>query len=184
MRRTLQAIPLLILISMILFIILNNAPGGPLAPYLSNPHITPADIERLKHNFGLDKPIYYRYFIWLGQVVRGDFGYSTSNSESVMDAILGRLPATLELQISAFLLALILGLSAGIFAAVRPYSVADYTITTFAFFGQSMPVFWFALMMQLAFAVNGIHGFGYEIRLPSAGIATLDTFDWAIDCSI
>lgn len=178
MRRTLQAVPLLILISMILFIILNNAPGGPLAPYLQNPHITPADIERLKHNLGLDRPIYFRYFVWLGQVVRGDFGYSTSNSQPVLQAILERLPATLELQVSAFLLALTLGLAAGIFAAVRPYSLADYFITTLAFFGQSMPVFWFALMMQLAFAVHGIHGFGYEFRLPSAGISTYDTFNF------
>lgn len=179
MRRTLQAVPLLILISMILFIILNNAPGGPLAPYLQNPHITPADIERLKHNLGLDRPIYFRYFVWLGQVIRGDFGYSTSNSQPVLQAILERLPATLELQVSAFLLALTLGLAAGIFAAVRPYSLADYLITTLAFFGQSMPVFWFALMMQLAFAVHGIHGFGYEFRLPSAGISTYDTFNFA-----
>ncbi|MBC5816593.1 MAG: ABC transporter permease [Candidatus Eremiobacteraeota bacterium] len=179
MRRTLQAVPLLILISMILFIILNNAPGGPLAPYLQNPHITPADIERLKHNLGLDRPIYFRYFVWLGQVIRGDFGYSTSNSQPVLQAILERLPATLELQVSAFLLALTLGLAAGIFAAVRPYSLADYFITTLAFFGQSMPVFWFALMMQLAFAVHGIHGFGYEFRLPSAGISTYDTFNFS-----
>ena len=176
MRRTFQAIPLLLLISMILFLILNKAPGGPLAPYLQNPHITPADIERLKHNLGLDQPLPIQYLGWLGHVLRGDFGYSTSNSQPVLEAILGRLPATLELQVCAFLLALSLGLAAGIFAAVRPYSLADYFITTLAFFGQSMPVFWFALMMQLLFAVHGIHFGGYEVRLPSAGISTYDTF--------
>jgi peptide/nickel transport system permease protein len=176
-RRTLQAIPLLILISLILFIILNNAPGGALAPYLQNPHITPADIVRLKHNLGLDRPLPYRYVVWLGQVVRGDLGYSTSNSEPVFQAILERLPATLELQVSAFIVALALGLSAGIFAAVRPYSLSDYVITTLAFFGQSMPIFWFALMLQLLFAVHGLQMFGYEIRLPSAGISTYDTFN-------
>ena len=175
-RRTVQAIPLLILISLILFIILNNAPGGALAPYLQNPHITPADIARLKHNLGLDKPLIYRYFIWLGQVLHGDLGYSTSNSESVLQAIIDRLPATLELQISAFIVALAFGLGAGIFAAVRPYSLSDYFITTLAFFGQSMPVFWFALMLQLAFAVHGIQAFGYEIRLPSASLSTYDNF--------
>ena len=187
-RRTLQAIPLLILISLILFIVLNNAPGGPLAPYLQNPHITPADIERLKMNLGLTPPkgipdwvwTFHRYFGWLGQVVHGDFGYSTSNSEPVLQAIADRIPATLELGLSSFLFALLLGSAAGLFAAVRPYSLQDYIVTTFAFFGQSMPVFWFALMMQLIFAVNGIHGFGYELRLPSAGIATFeDTFNFA-----
>jgi peptide/nickel transport system permease protein len=177
-RRTLQAIPLLILISLILFIILNNAPGGPLAPYLQNPHITPADIERLKHNLGLDKPIWYRYIVWLGHVVTGDLGYSTSNSEPVLQAIIDRLPATLELMISSFIISFVIGVGAGLFSAVRPYSVWDYCITTFAFFGQSMPVFWFALMMQLAFAVHGIPvGFGYVIQLPSAGISSMDQFD-------
>ena len=180
MRRTLQSIPLLILISIILYVILNNAPGGPLAPYLQNPHITPADIERLKHNLGLDKPIWFRYIAWLGQVLRGDFGYSTSNSEPVLQAILDRLPATLELMGASFIFAVILGLAAGIFSAVRPYSFADYFITTLAFFGQSMPVFWFALMLQLGFAVHGIPlPGGYLIQLPSAGISSSDTFDLA-----
>jgi peptide/nickel transport system permease protein len=177
-RRTLQAIPLLILISIILYVILNNAPGGPLAPYLQNPHITPADIERLKHNLGLDRPIWYRYLVWIGQVLHGDFGYSTSNSEPVLQAILERLPATLELMGCSFIFAVLLGLAAGIFSAVRPYSFADYFITTLAFFGQSMPVFWFALMLQLAFAVHGITlPAGYMIQLPSAGISSSDTFD-------
>lgn len=178
MRRTLQSIPLLILISIILYVILNNAPGGPLAPYLQNPHITPADIERLKHNLGLDKPIWFRYIAWLGQVLRGDFGYSTSNSEPVLQAILDRLPATLELMGASFIFAVVLGLAAGIFSAVRPYSFADYFITTLAFFGQSMPVFWFALMLQLGFAVHGIPlPGGYMIQLPSAGISSSDAFD-------
>jgi len=177
-RRTLQAIPLLILISMILFIILNKAPGGPLAPYLQNPHITAADIARLRHNFGLDQPLPIQYLRWLGKVVTGDFGYSNSNSEPVLQAILERMPATLELMTSSFVIALLIGVSSGVFSAVRPYSFWDYAITTFAFFGQSMPVFWFALMMQLAFAVHGIPlGNGYAIQLPSAGIATGDNFD-------
>ena len=98
MRRSIQAIPLLLLISVILFYILHNAPGGPLAPYLQNPHITQADITRLKHNFGLDRPVYVQYFAWLGKVLRGDLGYSTSNSEPVLTAILERLPATLLLM--------------------------------------------------------------------------------------
>jgi peptide/nickel transport system permease protein len=177
-RRTLAAIPLLLLISILLFVILNNAPGGPLAPYLQNPHITPADIERLKHNLGLDKPIWYRYFVWLFTVLHGDFGYSTSNSEPVMQAIRERLPATLELMGVSFVVSLLIGISAGIFSAVRPYSLADYFITTLAFFGQSMPVFWFALMLQLLFSVHGIPlPAGYQIQLPSAEMSSSDTFE-------
>ena len=179
-RRTLQAIPLLILISFILFVILHNAPGGGLGAYLQNPHITQADIARLKHNLGLDKPLPVQYFVWLGHSISGDFGWSMSNSEPVFNAIIERLPNTLELMVTSFVIAFIIGVSAGLFAAVRPYSVWDYLITTFAFFGQSMPVFWFALMMQLAFAVHGIPlPGGWQIQLPSAGISSSDTFDLA-----
>jgi peptide/nickel transport system permease protein len=157
---------------MILFLVLMSAPGGPLAPYLQNPHITPADIARLKHNLGLDQPKYIQYVKWLLNVLHGDFGYSQSNSEPVLQAMLERLPATLTLMGASFVLSLTVGLAAGIYSAVRPYSFSDYFITTLAFFGQSMPVFWFALMMQLAFAVHGIPlPFGYIIQLPSAGLA-------------
>lgn len=163
---------------MVLFAILSQAPGGPLTPYLQNPHITEADIARLKHNLGLDQPPPIQYLHWLGQVVRGDFGYSTSNSEPVTQAILERMPATLELMGSSFVLSLIVGVTFGIISAIKQYSWLDYTITTLAFFGQSMPTFWFALMLQLAFSVYGFTGFGYHIALPSAGIATdSDVFD-------
>jgi peptide/nickel transport system permease protein len=162
---------------MILYWILSNAPGGPLGPYLQNPHITPADIERLRHNFGLDQPLPVRYVRWLGMVLHGDLGYSTSNSESVTTAIVERLPATLLLAGTSFVLSLIIGVTFGIIAAVKPYSWIDYLVTTFAFFGQSMPVFWFALMLQLVFAVAGITAFGYHFALPSAGISSSDDFD-------
>ena len=174
-RRVLQNIPLLLLISIVLFVILHNAPGGPLAPYLQNPHITPDDIKRLEHNFGLDRPLYVQYWGWLEKVLTGDLGYSTSNSESVVAAMLDRLPATLELMGSAFLVSILLGVALGIFSAVRPYTWIDYTVTTLAFFGQSMPVFWFALMLQLAFAVYGIPlPDGYKIQLPSASMCSTD----------
>jgi peptide/nickel transport system permease protein len=177
-RRTFQAIPLLLAISVILFGVLYNMPGGPLAPYLQNPHITAADIARLKHNLGLDQPVPIQYLRWLGHVVVGDLGWSTSNSEPVFQALIERLPATLELMGASLFIAIAVGITAGILSAVYRYSALDYAITTFAFFGQSMPVFWFALMMQLAFAVHGVPlPFGYQIQLPTAGIAASDTFD-------
>jgi peptide/nickel transport system permease protein len=171
-------IPLLLLISIILFAILSEAPGGPLTPYLQNPHITEADIARLKHNLGLDQPVPIQYLHWLNNVVHGDFGYSTSNSETAMDAIKDRMPATLELMGTSIAVALVLGVIFGILSAIKQYSWLDYTITTLAFFGQSMPVFWFALMLQLAFSVYGFTGFGYHIALPSSGISSSDDFDF------
>ncbi len=178
MRRTLQAIPLLLAISVILYGILYNMPGGPLAPYLQNPHITAADIARLKHNLGMDQPVPIQYIKWLGHILVGDMGYSTSNSEPVFQALIERFPATLELMGASLVISISIGITAGIISAVYRYSVLDYVITTTAFFGQAMPVFWFALMMQLAFAVHGIPlPFGYLIQLPSAGISSSDTFD-------
>ncbi|MGA8097201.1 MAG: ABC transporter permease [Candidatus Cybelea sp.] len=178
-RRTLQAIPLLLAISVILYGILYNMPGGPLAPYLQNPHITAADIARLKHNLGMDQPVPIQYLRWLGHVLTGDMGYSTSNSEPVFQALIERFPATLELMGASLLIAISVGVAAGIVSAVYRYTALDYAITTLAFFGQSMPVFWFALMLQLAFAVHGIPlPGGYQIQLPSAGISNSDTFDF------
>ena len=177
-RRTLQAIPLLLAISVILYGILYNMPGGPLAPYLQNPHITAADIARLKHNLGMDQPVPIQYLKWLGHILVGDMGYSTSNSEPVFQALIERLPATLELMGASLVISIGLGVGAGMISAVYRYSFVDYFITTLAFFGQSMPVFWFALMMQLAFAVHGIPlPGGYMIQLPSAGLSSSDTFD-------
>lgn len=181
-RRIIQAIPLLLLISIILFTILHQMPGGPLAPYMQNPHITQADIERLKHNFGLDRPVYIQYLSWLGSYVRGDWGWSTMNSTPVTEAIMERLPYTLELMGASLVLAIVLGLFFGILAAVKPYSFIDYLVTTFAFFGFSMPVFWFALMMQMLFSVHGLHlqAFGYalDFSLPSAGATSTEGGDF------
>jgi peptide/nickel transport system permease protein len=130
---------------------------------------------RLRHNLGLDQPVYIQYFKWLGRVVVGDFGWSMSNSEPVTDAILGRFKATIILMGASFVFSLSLGVTFGIISAIKQYSWIDYTITTFAFFGQSMPVFWFALMVQLLFAVYGVPlPFGYHIQLPSAGECDTD----------
>jgi peptide/nickel transport system permease protein len=181
-RRSLQAIPLLVLISVILFSILHAMPGGGLAAYTQNPHLTQADIERLKHNLGLDRPVIFQYWGWLVAMFHGDLGWSQMNSTPVTEALLERLPATLELMTISFVISLIIGLIFGIVAAVRPYSFIDYFMTTFAFFGQSMPVFWFALMLQMLFAVYGIHlqGFGYraDLSLPSAGMTSTEGGDF------
>jgi peptide/nickel transport system permease protein len=173
-RRLLHSLPLMLFVSIILFTILHFMPGGPLAPYMQNPHITQADIERLKHNFGLDKPAWYQYAVWLWNYVRGDWGWSQMNSTPVTVAIWERLGATVELMGCSLIISLIVGLGFGILAAVRPYSLWDYFVTTFAFFGMSMPVFWFAIILQILFAVNGIHfripfsDYRFDFSLPSA----------------
>ena len=86
-------------------------PGGPLAPYLQNPHITPADIARLKHNLGMDQPVPIQYLKWLGHVLTGDIGYSTSNSEPVFQALIERFPATLELMGASLVISIAIGVA-------------------------------------------------------------------------
>src|SRR6185436_20877753 len=96
-RRVLQAAPLLLLISGLVFLLIHSVPGGPLAVYLSNPSVRPEDIERLRHALGLDRPLWSQYVSWLAAFVRGDWGYSFSDGRPVAARIAERLPATLEL---------------------------------------------------------------------------------------
>src|SRR6476646_2066222 len=96
-RRLLQAIPLLFVISGLVFLLIHAAPGGPLAIYLANPNVRPEDIERLRRALGLDRPIWQQYWSWLWAFVRGDWGYSLSDGRPVAARILERVPATLEL---------------------------------------------------------------------------------------
>src|SRR5258705_13757093 len=96
-RRVLQSIPLLLLISLLVFLLIHAAPGGPLALYLDNPNVRPQDIERLRRAMGLDRPLAAQYVSWLAAFVHGDWGYSYADGRPVMDRLLERLPATLQL---------------------------------------------------------------------------------------
>lgn len=166
LRRLIQAIPLLLGISLISFFIMRLAPGGPLAGYLLNPRVSPADVARLEHMWGLDQPVYIQYFRWLSSMLRGDWGWSYRTGMPVLDMIAGRLPATLFLMISSFLLSVVVAIPAGIISAIKRYSIFDYLVTIGAFIGVALPSFWFGLMMQLAFSVKlGL--------LPSAGMETI-----------
>jgi peptide/nickel transport system permease protein len=161
-RRLLQAVPILVGISVLLFALLHAVPGGPLAIYLNNPQVSPKDIARLSAQLGLDRPLPVQYVLWLKAFVTGDWGYSISTGRPVVTMIGERLPATLQLMASSLLLAAMVSLLLGIFQALRPYSALDYGATTAAFFGISIPAFWFGLILQLVFAV--------QLRwLPSSG---------------
>src|SRR5881296_3503430 len=118
-KRTLQTIPLLFVISAVVFLLIHAAPGGPLAIYLANPNVRPADIERLRRALGLDRPLWQQYWTWLWAFARGDWGYSFSDGRPVAARILERVPATLELVAVSLAGALALAMPAGIAAAVR-----------------------------------------------------------------
>ena len=162
-RRALGLVPMLLAISVIVFGILHMIPGGPLAVYLENPYITPDQIERLRQQLGLDQPLPVQYGLWLKAFIVGDWGYSFVSRRPAVEVVLERVPATVQLMGAAFLLAALVAVPLGVFSALRQYSKLDYVATASAFFGISMPVFWFGLMLQLLFAV----WLGW---LPSAGM--------------
>jgi peptide/nickel transport system permease protein len=150
LRRAAQSLPLILLISVLVFLIIHAVPGGPLALYLDNPNVRPADIERLKRSLGLDRPLTVQYVTWLWAFVRGDWGYSYSDGRPVIDRILERLPATLELVGASTILAALAAVPLGVLAAVR--RGFDRVTSVGAVAAISLPVFWFGLLLQLVFA--------------------------------
>src|SRR5215469_12579208 len=114
-----QSVVLLIGVSVIGFALMHLAPGGPLAVYTLNPTVTALDIERVKHQFGLDQPVYVQYFKWAAGLATGHWGYSFFGGRPVTSIVIERLPATFELMGSSLVLALIIGVVIGIIAAVR-----------------------------------------------------------------
>lgn len=166
-RRLIGAIPLLFVISLICYFMMALAPGGPTAMLSQNPSIRPRDIEQIRKNFGLDKPIHVRYVKWLGRIVlHGDLSISYKTGRPVADMIGERIPATLELMTVAFLISLLAAFFLGILSAVFRYSLFDFLVTFGSYVGISMPSFWFGLLAMLVFA--------QKLRwLPSAGRYTI-----------
>ncbi len=153
-RRLLQMIPLLFGISLVLFAVIQAAPGGPEGALLeSGRFIDPAVIEAYRERLGVDQPLHIQYLRWLSAAVSGDLGLSFSTTRPVAEMIMERLPATLELMGAAFVFAAIVAIALGIVSAVRQYSWFDHLGTGLSFVGIAMPVFWFALILQLVFGV-------------------------------
>lgn len=152
-RRLLQAIPLLLLVSIVVFTLIHLIPGGAEAVFL-NPKLTGAARQAIRHNLGLDKPVYVQYLLWIKGAVTGNFGNSFVDGQTVISDVGARVGPTIELFGSALLFALILAIPLGVTSAVRQYSIVDYTITFFSYFGISMPIFFFAIIMQEIFAAK------------------------------
>ncbi|HQY92010.1 ABC transporter permease [Caldilinea sp.] len=166
-RRTVQMIPLFIGISIIIFLIIQAAPGGPETTLLATGRfVSPEILAAYRTRLGLDQPIFVQYFRWLGAALTGDLGYSYTSAQPVLTMILERLPATIQLMLSAYLLAAVIALPLGVYSAIHKYSVLDYLGAGLSFLGIAMPVFWFGLILQLVFAVQ----LGW---LPSSGRETV-----------
>src|SRR5437763_1517709 len=154
LRRLLIAIPSLLGISLVLFIVLALAPGDPFGELANNPNVPPQVAMALRAKFGLDDPIYLRYMHWLVAMARGDWGFSFVSRVNVDTLILQRLPTTLYVIGSAQLLALLIAIPIGVYAAMRPYSLFDQIANTFAFVGFSLPTFFTGLLFILVFSVQ------------------------------
>lgn len=172
-RRLAEAVPLLLLITLAVFVVLQLLPGGPLAVYAGDPSLTAEDLELLKAHFGLNDPIPIRYLKWLSTMAQGDLGYSQVTHQPVAIMIGDRLPNTIYLQLVAFVVTLCIAIPVGIISAVRQYSWLDHFATLFAFVGHAVPTFWSGLLVIIIFAVK-FREWGLP-SLPASGMTTLGT---------
>jgi len=155
-RRLFQAFILLFFISALIYFILNFVPGGPFDLLrASNPRVTQDHINRLNALLGLDKPVYERYFIWLGKLLQGDWSnsWTVSIGRPVSELIMNRLPYTVLLMTVSTFISIVLSIPIGVYSAVRQYSWADYVVTALSFFGAAMPTFFFGILMIIVFAI-------------------------------
>ncbi|MGZ9130429.1 MAG: ABC transporter permease [Candidatus Binatia bacterium] len=180
LRRLVQTVPLLLVISALIFTLLYLMPGDPLYRMLEGiPNLRPQDYDRLRKLYGFDDPVYLQYGKWLWQLLQLNPGYSREYGQPVFDIILPALKNTLVLTIAAVVLGKIIAIALGIFSAVRQYSLGDYILTATTFVAYSVPAFWRGLMMIILFSVK----LGW---LPTSGIVNSElapgsweaTVDW------
>lgn len=154
LRRLVQSAILLVLVTVIAFGMMRLAPGGPEALYAVGGNMKAEDLARLRKSFGLDEPVAVQYVKWSRGMLTGDWGRSYRDRRPVTAVIFERIPATLELTVTALAIAILVGVTIGVLGAVRQYSIADYAATVGAMIALSVPTFWFGLMVIYLFAVR------------------------------
>src|SRR6266853_1782386 len=154
LRRLIIALPSLLGISLVLFVLLALAPGDPFGELATNTNIPPEVRAALRVKFGIDDPIFVRYVRWLLAMLQGDWGFSFASRIDVDTLILQRLPVTLFVIGSSQVLALLIALPVGVYAATRPYSIFDQIASTLAFIGFSLPTFFTGILFILIFSIN------------------------------
>ena len=152
-RRILQLTFLLLGISFLVFMSMHLAPGDP-ATVIGGPNATSSDLEAIRDKMGLDRPVLVQYFDYLGGILQGDFGYSYQTNQAVTEAIITRFPTTVKLAVASMVVAVLIGIIAGIISARKQNSWVDVTSTTFALVGVSIPNFWLGTILILIFSVN------------------------------
>ena len=154
LKRLLYAIPVFLGITFVIYTLINLAPGGPLSVLAASGEMSLSDLEALKISMGLDKPIVIRYFIWLGDLLHGDFGISYRTSQEVSLMISQRIMPSLMLTGTGILAAMLVGVPLGIISAYKPNSVWDHISTFISFIGASVPNFFLSLLLIYVLAVK------------------------------
>ena len=154
LRRIALVIPTFIGVTLLAFSLIHLIPGDPVEAMSGERGMDPARRERLLHEFGLDRPLPVQYLDYVWRVLQGDLGTSLTTHEPVLAEFMTLFPATIELALAAMLLSIIVGLPAGVLAAVKRNSVADYAVMGVSLTGYSMPIFWWALLLILFFSVQ------------------------------
>ena len=152
-RRLLGLIPMLLAVSVAIFLVMHAVPGDP-AQMAAGPDASEEDIIQIRENYGLDRPLHEQYAVYLGNLLQGDLGFSFRTQRPVLEDVARTLPATAELAAAAMIIALLLGIPAGIACAVRPGTPLDTAVTTFSVLGISMPGFFLGLLLMLLFAAE------------------------------
>ena len=152
-RRLISLIPVMLGVSIVVFALIRLIPGDPVIVMLGE-RARPEDVERVREEMGFNRPIYVQYLEWMGRIVRGDLGTSIINRTAVMDELKYRLSATVEMIVVGMIIGLIIGISIGIISALRRNSWIDLIATAGALLGVSMPIYWLALILVYALAVN------------------------------
>jgi peptide/nickel transport system permease protein len=153
-RRGLISAVTLVVISMVVYGILYLAPGDPLSGFANNPNVPPARRAEIAENMGLNEPLHVQYWKWASNYAQGDWSDSFSSRKPARDIVMGRLPVTLAIIGSSFVLSLLIAIPVGVIAALKQYSVFDQVSTSFAFLGFSLPTFFSGLLLILLFSVK------------------------------
>ena len=168
-RRVVGLVPLLMGISLISFGMMFMAPGGPTSVFLASSHpMSPVEIANIQHNLGLDKPWYVQYFLWLGNMLHGNFGYSFTDGRPVLTKILEKVPVTALLIGVSFFFTILIAIPTAVYSAVHKDSVFDYVATAIAFIGYGTPTFWLGIELIQLFSVK------WNL-LPDSGLSSIDS---------
>ncbi|MBI2205285.1 MAG: ABC transporter permease [Candidatus Rokubacteria bacterium] len=162
LKRLVQMVPTILMITLVVFLMMQSIPGDPVVALLGDGY-TQEDAERVRKEYGLDRPVLVQYVVWLGKLVQGDWGTSILSGRAVLDDVLVRLPVTMELIVLSMGIALLIAIPAAIIGALRQNTWADYTATSVAMIGVSIPEFFIGVLLLLIFSI-GMGGI-----LPSSG---------------